>query len=91
MSTSRPFLRTRYEDTSLHGRVFPDSGTASDHYTDPRGNRFYWLSGEAVPDVQDLDVDMATVQDRYISVTPLFYDLTAHSCRKDLSLILEQL
>jgi 5'-nucleotidase len=62
-----------------------------EHYTDPRGNRFYWLSGEVVPDVHDTEIDMAAVREGYVSVTPLYYDLTAHSCRKDLACILEQL
>ncbi|MEW6351162.1 MAG: 5'/3'-nucleotidase SurE [Thermodesulfobacteriota bacterium] len=62
-----------------------------EHYTDPRGNRFYWLSGEVVPDVNDTEIDMAAVREGYVSVTPLFYDLTAYACKQDLAWALENL
>jgi len=47
-----------------------------DRREDPRGRTYYWLAGEAV----DLDLspgtDARALQDGYISITPLRFDLT---------------
>ena len=51
---------------------------------DPRGDRYYWLSGEMVPDERDDDVDIVAVKKGFVSVTPLFYDLTAHAHLDDI-------
>jgi 5'-nucleotidase len=51
---------------------------------DPRGNRYYWLSGQATADETDEETDAVAVSLGYVSVTPLFYDLTAHSFAADL-------
>lgn len=58
---------------------------------DPRGNVYYWLSGEVVPDTSDDATDLAALVDGYVSVTPLFYDLTAHAHAQELALTLEKL
>ncbi|MER3432905.1 MAG: 5'/3'-nucleotidase SurE [Leptolyngbya sp. ERB_1_1] len=50
---------------------------------DPRGKIYYWLSGEALEDIEDPDVpndvptDVQAIRDRYITVTPLHYNLTS--------------
>lgn len=50
---------------------------------DPRGKIYYWLSGELLEDVDDPDVpndvptDVDANRDRYITVTPLHYNLTS--------------
>jgi len=50
---------------------------------DPRGKIYYWLSGELLEDVEDPDVpndvptDVEAIRDRYITVTPLHYNLTS--------------
>jgi 5'-nucleotidase len=46
---------------------------------DPRGNRYYWLAGQATADETDEEADAVAVRSGYVSVTPLYYDLTAHS------------
>jgi 5'-nucleotidase len=46
---------------------------------DPRGNRYYWLAGEATDEETDEGVDAVAVNKGYVSVTPLYYDLTAHA------------
>lgn len=46
---------------------------------DPRGNRYYWLAGEATAPENIEGVDVVAVNQGYVSVTPLFYDLTAHA------------
>jgi 5'-nucleotidase len=58
---------------------------------DPRGNVYYWLSGEVVPDTADDATDLSALMDGYVSVTPLFYDLTAHAHVEELALTLEKL
>jgi len=52
---------------------------------DPRGDFYYWLSGESVPDGQEDGVDIISLREGYVSVTPLFYDLTAHKHTEDLA------
>lgn len=52
---------------------------------DPRGRNYYWLAGECVEEVQQIEkntrlkaipTDMQAIRDNYISVTPLQYNLT---------------
>jgi len=45
---------------------------------DPRGVPYYWLAGEAVDD-DEQDTDIAAVSQKYISVTPIHYDLTKYA------------
>ncbi len=57
--------RRRYSDSLLRGR-------------DPMGKRYYWI-GAAVPTWSgSADSDFRTVEEGYISVTPLHLDLTNH-------------
>ncbi|MDQ7785819.1 MAG: 5'/3'-nucleotidase SurE [Desulfomonilaceae bacterium] len=58
---------------------------------DPRGSHYYWLTGEATADDTAEDSDVAAVRQGYVSVTPLFYDLTAHSHMEVLSCSLSNL
>lgn len=43
---------------------------------DPRGNTYYWMGGGVVQEEQEPDSDVAAVQESYISVTPIHFDLT---------------
>jgi len=58
---------------------------------DPRGNHYYWLSGEPTARETGEGIDVTAVTDGYVSVTPLFYDLTAHSHTKELACSLKNL
>ncbi|MGO9566090.1 MAG: 5'/3'-nucleotidase SurE [Desulfomonilaceae bacterium] len=58
---------------------------------DPRGNLYYWLAGEATAAETDAEVDVTAVKEGYVSVTPLFYDLTAHSYTEELTCSLNKL
>ena len=59
---------------------------------DPRGKSYYWLAGEAIEDIEqphhhhlpaDIRTDVQAIKDRYITVTPLQYDLThSWSCQQ---------
>jgi 5'-nucleotidase len=50
---------------------------------DPRGKTYYWLAGEAVEEVDDPDpnhhlpTDVEAIRAKYITITPLQYNLTA--------------
>ncbi|MBW2094399.1 MAG: 5'/3'-nucleotidase SurE [Deltaproteobacteria bacterium] len=48
---------------------------------DPRGNVYYWLSGEIPVDNGTPDTDGLALRERWISITPIHYDLT---CEEEL-------
>ncbi len=43
---------------------------------DPRGRRYFWLSGELLDRPNDADTDVNAVDLGYIAVTPIHFDLT---------------
>ncbi|MCP2730719.1 5'/3'-nucleotidase SurE [Limnofasciculus baicalensis] len=52
---------------------------------DPRGKTYYWLAGEAVEDLEqpthihlpdDVPTDVQAIREKYITITPLQYNLT---------------
>lgn len=43
---------------------------------DPRGNEYYWLSGEVINEIQGKDSDINAIESNFISMTPIHYDLT---------------
>lgn len=45
---------------------------------DPRGNEYYWLGGEIINKTQNDDSDIVCIKNKYISVTPIHYDLTKY-------------
>ena len=49
-----------------------------DRRTDPRGRTYYWNSAIFKLDPREADTDVAALRDKYITVTPLQYDLTRH-------------
>jgi 5'-nucleotidase len=58
---------------------------------DPRGDFYYWLSGETTPDGVDDGVDIFCLKQGYVSVTPLFYDLTAHKHTENLACLFKKI
>jgi len=48
-----------------------------DKRTDPRGNDYYWLTGEIPVEPENPDTDGAALKVRKISITPIHYDLTS--------------
>ena len=44
---------------------------------DPRGNVYYWLSGETFIENGNPDNDSAALKQNHITITPIHYDLTA--------------
>ncbi|WP_017325440.1 5'/3'-nucleotidase SurE [Synechococcus sp. PCC 7336] len=45
---------------------------------DPRGKIYYWIAGEALDTQAASDTDIVAIQDNYITVTPLHFNLTAY-------------
>lgn len=43
---------------------------------DPRGKTYYWLGGGIIEETQDEDSDVAAVNDGFVSITPIHFDLT---------------
>jgi 5'-nucleotidase len=43
---------------------------------DPRGNTYYWLSGETPVEDNDPDTDSVALKENKITITPVHYDLT---------------
>lgn len=44
--------------------------------TDPRNNKYYWLTGEKINIEKEKDVDDRAILDNKISIMPIHYDLT---------------
>jgi 5'-nucleotidase len=47
--------------------------------TDPRGERYYWLTGKFVAEDEGTDSDLWALRNGYISIVPSKYDLTDHN------------
>ena len=56
-----------------------------DKRTNPLGRDYYWLTGEFVNKDQGGDTDEWALQNGYISVVPVQFDLTAHHAIKELN------
>ncbi|NQT25755.1 5'/3'-nucleotidase SurE [candidate division KSB1 bacterium] len=55
-----------------------------DKRNDPRGNVYYWLSGQKVEPETSLDVDDGAVAANRVSITPVHYDLTKYDVLDEL-------
>jgi len=51
---------------------------------DPRGEKYYWLTGKFIPDANETDTDLTALADGYISVVPSWHDLTKHDALEPL-------
>lgn len=45
---------------------------------DPRGKSYYWLAGELEDEENSEDTDVNSINNKYISITPIKIDLTSH-------------
>ncbi|WZL74935.1 5'/3'-nucleotidase SurE [Clostridiaceae bacterium 35-E11] len=43
---------------------------------DPRGQAYYWLGGEILDEKKDEETDIYSIQNKYVSITPIHFDLT---------------
>ena len=55
-----------------------------DQRNDPRGKKYYWLTGKFQNRDQGEDTDVWALENGYASVVPVTYDLTAHKQLKNL-------
>lgn len=56
-----------------------------DKRTNPQGREYYWLTGTFVNKDKGNDTDEKALEEGYVSVVPVQFDLTAHHFIKDLS------
>jgi len=56
-----------------------------DHRTDPSGKDYYWMVGKFVNLDDGTETDVEALQENYVSVVPVQFDLTHHALRKELS------
>lgn len=84
----------------IEGVEFTVQGTARfierfEKRVDPRGNVYYWLTGETPMEDPRPDSDGKVLKSKRISITPIYYDLTHHptlsTLRKDSSIVNELL
>ena len=52
---------------------------------DPRGRQYYWMTGEIVNPVNASDLDSSVLEDGYVSITPIHYELTNNNFLKPLN------
>ena len=51
---------------------------------DPRGRSYYWIGGKPPGGVPDRGTDIWAVANGYVSITPVYLDMTAYHFREDL-------
>ena len=75
--------------TSLGSRRYSNT---FEKRTDPRGMFYYWMAGEVVEDdSEDADSDTRAVREKYISVTPIHFQLTDKAALSTLTKIVESI
>ncbi|MBZ0203143.1 MAG: 5'/3'-nucleotidase SurE [Ignavibacteria bacterium] len=52
---------------------------------DPNGRDYYWLTGKMVYKDESTEYDIAAVNDNYISITPLHFDLTDYAAYEEIN------
>jgi 5'/3'-nucleotidase len=52
--------------------------------TDPFGRDYYWLTGHLVEADKDFDIDQVAVTNKYVSITPIHFDLTDYEIFKQM-------
>ena len=60
------------------------AGRVTDVRRDPANRQYYWLTGRLKVTDRDADVDEVAVRQRYISITPIHYDLTDRDMKREL-------
>jgi 5'-nucleotidase len=50
-----------------------------DRRTDPRGNAYYWMDGELERHGDSTDTDLEAIEQGFVSLTPIWFDLTHHA------------
>ena len=55
-----------------------------DKRTDPRGRTYYWMKGNIVDKDESMDMDGKAVREKYISITPIHFNVTNESYMDEL-------
>lgn len=53
-----------------------------DERIDPHGKKYYWLTGEFINFDKDKDTDVWALQNNYVSIVPVQFDLTNYTLKK---------
>jgi 5'-nucleotidase len=53
-----------------------------DERIDPHGKKYYWLTGEFINFDKGKDTDVWALQNNYVSVVPVQFDLTNYTLKK---------
>lgn len=61
-----------------------------DERIDPKGRKYYWLTGKFVNNDKGSDTDEWALSNHYISVVPIHFDLTDYNSLDSLSLLLNE-
>ena len=56
-----------------------------DKRTDPRGRTYYWMKGNIVDKDESMDMDGKAVREKYISITPIHFNVTNESYMDELN------
>lgn len=70
-----------YKITTQGQRVYH---SRLDRRVDPRGNAYFWISGDAPTGVPTTGTDIGALEEGYVSITPLQLDLTAYPAQQAL-------
>lgn len=55
-----------------------------DERQDPSGKKYYWLTGKFINHDEGTDTDVWALENNYVSVVPVQFDLTNYTLKKDL-------
>jgi 5'-nucleotidase len=55
-----------------------------DERTDPQGKKYYWLTGQFINFDKGKDTDVWALQNNYVSIVPIQFDLTNYALKKQL-------
>ena len=61
-----------------------------DERIDPKGNKYYWLTGNFINYDKKTDTDEWALSNHYVSVVPINFDLTDYSKLNSLNLLLDE-
>lgn len=75
-----------YRSTFQGKQYFDDN---FDERIDPRGRKYYWMTGKINDDDEDLDCDGFAVKNNYVSITPINFEMTNIGYINELKTIFE--
>ena len=59
-----------------------------DERIDPRGRKYYWMTGKIIDNDEDLLCDGFAVKNNYVSITPIYFEMTNNSYINELKKII---